>query len=308
MKSLGALLILSVFSTQAVAASCDMKLAFSQPDDGGRTKVPVWESASPGTLFFGSSLHVNTDGTRRSYSVDDFWGKSKAINNLCNAMSDACAGLSSAGLAARRRATEEARDRGWPSAAFAATRLSPSIIPLKRGKPCPETDGFLMSATALQNPSVGDVCSPEKYVDALAVPALVIPKRAQRKVATPWEQRNTNVGDLAAVMSPDGSKLIFAVVGDKGPARELGEASVALNGALLGKNAAPANYDEVRGRGQYAGKGWDVNRALILIFSGTRSDSSPYLTREAIDKKGQELLNNWGGIEKLKACRDAYSR
>jgi hypothetical protein len=290
-----------VFSQSAFAASCDMKMVFGQPNAGGSGSAPVWEDAAHSGLVFASRLRVNTDGAKHSYSVDDFWGKTKAVNSLCNAMSDACRGLSKAQLSARALATEEARRQGWPAEALAATKLSPSIIPLKEGKPCPESDGFLISATALQNRSIQDVCDPTKYLDSSIVPALVIPKREAEGRPTQWEQRNVGVGDVAVVLSGDGEKTVFAVVGDKGPAKELGEGSIALNGELLGKTAPPANYEEVKGR-----NGWNVRMAFTLIFPGTRSEAAPFMTRERIEAKAREAFEKWGGIERLRACRKAF--
>jgi hypothetical protein len=278
-----------------------MKMVFGQPNAGGSGSAPVWEDAAHAGLLFASRLRVNTDGAKRSYSVDDFWGKTKAVNSLCNAMTDACRGLSKAQLSARALATEDARRRGWPADALAATRLSPSIIPLKDGKPCPEADGFLISATALQNRSIQDVCDPNKYLDSSTVPALVIPKREAEGRPTQWEQRNADVGDVAVVLSGDGSKAVFAVVGDKGPAKELGEGSIALNGELLGKTAPPATYEEAKGRDE-----WNVRMAFTLIFPGTRSPAAPYMTRESIEAKAREAFEKWGGIERLRACRKEF--
>ena len=90
------------------APKCEMKPAFQQADKNAVGKLTaVWTDVA-GNLMFIEKLNVNTDGTRRSYAVDDFWGQTRALNNLCNAMSDACAGLDEPGLRARRIATQEA--------------------------------------------------------------------------------------------------------------------------------------------------------------------------------------------------------
>jgi hypothetical protein len=300
-----ALTLALAVAAQAGGTPCDMSPGFDQPDQGGATTLAVWQDAGLQGLLFGDVLHVNTDGTRRSYDVGDFWGKTRAVNNLCNAMSDGCAGLNEDELTARRVLTQQARADGWPAAAPAKTKLSPSIIPMKNGKPCPEVGGYLVSATALHVAKIKDVCDLASYVDAMAVPALVLPKRLKKEQPTPFEARKAGLGDLAVVVSADGKRRVFAVVGDKGPAKELGEGSIALTGALLGKTAEPANYREVRGKPPYAGKGWDA-KGLVLIFPGSADPNAPYLTKARIDAAAGALLETWGGAARLEACRGVY--
>lgn len=293
----------------AQAESCDMALGFAQPDRGGARTIAVWQDAGKKALLFADTMNVNTDSTRRSYSVSDFWGENEkdgAINNLCNAMSDACAGLNPDGLRSRRVLTQRARDAGWPAAMLAQTRISPSIIPFKDGRPCPEVNGFLVSATALHRADIADACDIDNYVDALVTSAIVLPKRSARNQPTAFEQRGARIGDLAAVLSGDGKILKFAVVGDMGPSRELGEVSVALAGALLGKSQAPVNYREIRGREPFKGKGWTVGNTFVLVFPGTRPGSSPYLSQSRIDKDGETALASWGGLSRLRACASSY--
>ena len=250
---------------------------------------------------------MNTDGTKRSYKVSDFWGKTDALNNLCNAMSDACAGLDSAQLRARRTAVEKARADGWPATAWTASRISSQIIPLHKNAqgrlvPCPEVDGFMVSATALTDPAITDQCNLSRYIDALSVNAVVIPGSAAM-VAT-----GAKVGDLAVVMKPDGTAF-YAVVGDTGPRKEIGEISIALAGAMLGKTRPPSNYDEIRGRSpNWTGKGWDVPKGFVLILPGTRDARNPYITATRIEAAAAPIFQAWGGVDRLKACMQVYRR
>ena len=105
-----------------------------------------------------------------------------------------------------------------------------------------------------------------------------------------------------------GKKVVFAVVGDSGPAKELGEGSVALVAALLGKTKEPASYLEVRGKGPFKGKGWDVSKAFVLVFPGTRNDDEPYMTEARIDADAQAAFQKWGAIDRLKSCSLVYKR
>ena len=186
----------------AYSAECKMAQAFMQPDGNAkRGATSVWSDKESSSLLFIESLNVNTDGTRRSYSVEDFWGEKSALNNLCNAMGDACEGLSNDELRKRRIITQKALVDGWPEAQLRQTKISPSIVPFKGGKPCPLVDGFLVSATALHKRQIADVCDISNYVDALITPALVIPK-------SPSEfAKRAKVGDLVAAMVPAPTSL-----------------------------------------------------------------------------------------------------
>jgi hypothetical protein len=287
---------------------CGMSRAFVHPDGnapGGQTAV--WSDSAATALLFIEALNVNTDGTRRSYSVDDFWGERIALNNLCNAMNDTCAELANPDLRERRLLTQKAHAAGWPSDLLKHTRISADIIAFKDGKPCPDVDGFLVSATALHKPKINDGCDISNYVDALTVPALVLPRNPKVGV-TGFAERDNKVGDLAVVVRSGDTTPVFAVVGDLGPHSQLGEASVALNGRLLGKTGPPKNYDEVRGRGEFKGQGWVVPRAIVLLFPKTRDADDPFMTTARIDEMAKRRFDEWGGLGRLTRCADAYAR
>jgi hypothetical protein len=289
------------------AVDCGMAPAFQQKDGNAKGGVTsVWADPAAKSLMFIDRLNVNTDGTRRSYSVDDFWGERVALNNLCNAMSDACAGLDNAGLTQRRELTQRAAAEGWPAALLAQTRIASSIIPFKDGKPCPAVDGFLVSATALHQPQVTDVCNIANYADALVTPAIVLPKNPARNVLSGFAQRDARVGDLVVALLRDRAEPVFAVVGDTGPSGELGEGSVALNGRLLGKTAPPVNYQELRGKGAFKGQAWVTPPTVVIVFPGTRNAAAPWMTPERIDAAARPLFEAWGGVERARACSAAY--
>lgn len=300
---------LIVLSLSAHAVDCDMRPSFRQRDGnakGGTTAV--WSAPDGGALLFVDRLNVNTDGTRRSYSVNDFWGQTKALNNLCNAMSDGCSGLSAAGMRARRVATQDAAASGWPADKLARTRIAPTIIPFTHGKPCAAVDGFLVSSTSLTRPKIDDKCNITNYLDALIVPAIVIPKNPAKGVLSEFARRNAKVGDLVVTMVPGAAAPVFAVVGDTGPSGELGEGSIALNGQLLGKTRNPTNYLEVRGKPPFAGQGWTVPKAAMLIFPGSRDVADPFMSVERINAAAADRFAQWGGLDRLNACLTAYQK
>lgn len=298
--------LLTLHAVRAPGQECRMSLAFMQPDQNARGRAtPVWADAGNSSLFFIESLNVNTDGTRRSYSVPDFWGQTNALNNLCNAMSDSCSGLDTAGLRNRRLITQRAFALGWPAAELRQTRISPAIIPFKDGKPCPNVGDFLVSATALHKPVVTDVCDISNYIDALDVAAFVLPKNPPHGISG-FAARQAGIGDLVVAMLPGGTTPVYAVVGDLGPARELGEGSIALNGRLLGRTEEPRNYTEVLGRPPFRGRGWQVPRALVLVFPATRDRANPFMTTPRINEEAMRRFQDWGGVERLNSCARDY--
>jgi len=302
LKRAGAAVAIASLSAPTIAAvRCDMQHGFDQPDQAGKRTLPVWKDGEGRALLFADAMNVNTDGTRRSYSVEDFWGEKRAINNLCNAMSDACRGLDGNGKKQRRILTQQASAAHWPPQLLAQTRISPSIIPMPGGRPCPEVDGYLVSATSLHRAHISDACDLSNYVDAEKVPAIVIPKGKNG-----FSSAKTAVGDLAVAMSADGKTLLYAVVGDTGPVNELGEISVALAGQLLGKTGPPANYNEIRGRPPYQGKAWTVGRTFVLVFPNSGRPSDPYMDAAAVDAVAARLFSAWGGAERLKSCAAQY--
>lgn len=303
--AIGALLL--TLSSAAYAVECGMAQAFKQPDGNAkRGFTSVWSDKDTSSLLFIESLNVNTDGTRRSYSVEDFWGEKNALNNLCNAMSDGCKGLSEGEMKNRRIITQKASAEGWPEAQLKKTKISALIIPLKNGKPCPPENGYLVSATALHKPKISDVCDISNYVDALVTPALVLPKNPSRWVLSEFAKRNAKVGDLVVAMVPGTSQPVYAVVGDTGPVTELGEGSIALNGRLLEKTSLPVNYFEVRGKREFAGRAWTVPQAIVIVFPGTRDETNPLMTPDRIDVAAKTRFDSWGGVERMNSCASAY--
>lgn len=296
---------LSAATGAQTTPACDMKPAFQQRDsDAPGGKTAVWSDANGSTLLFVDRLNINTDGTRRSYKVADFWGEKDALNNLCNAMKDACAKMTKEQLRERRILTQQAEAKGWPKDMLIATRISPSIIPFKAGKPCPPLDGFLISATALHKPNSADACEISNYVDALKTPALVLPKKPYIGVSD-FAQRNARVGDLVVAVRPQLLEPVFGVVGDTGPSNKLGEASVAMNGKLLQKTETPVNYLELRGKSPFEGKGWAVPPTAVLVFPGTRDAKEPFMTVDRIGTAAGEQYKRWGGPPRLVACLKA---
>lgn len=291
--------------------ACDLSPAFTQPSEdapGGQTQVRKTPDGK--ALVFISGLYINTDGAVRSYKVSDFWGGKDALNNLCNAMSDKCDGLTTEPqLRNRRVITQAAEKAGWPADQLKATKIDPSIIAFNSaGKPCTDANGFLVSATSLPASTNADSCSHDRYIDALKVSAIVLPrdpkdpKDSKKRIPSGFSKLNAKQGDLVAVWRPGQDTVHFAVIGDHGPAKKLGEASIALNGRLLGKTNEPVNYRELRGKEPFVGKGWSVDRAVTVVFANTRDGTQAFTSQERIDEATKPLFEAFGGLDRLKAC------
>lgn len=281
----------------AQPVQCRMNHAFEQNNENVKSgKTPVWADTE-GNLMFVLGLQVNTDGTKRSYSVSDFWGEQNALNNLCNAMSDLCAGLDRAGKDKRRLATQAAEAAGWPKAELAATKLTSNIIPMPGGKPCKEVDGFLVSATSLRKPGVKDQCDLTQYVDALATAAVVVPRNPEGGISE-FTYRGVGIGDLAVAIAVRSSRLVPGVVGDKGPSNKLGEASVAMHARLTGRTGVPENYRQA--------KQWAAGESFVLIFKDSSDAATPFMSTDRIDPEAMKRFDQWGGTARASACIKDY--
>jgi hypothetical protein len=153
--------------------------------------------------------------------------------------------------------------------------------------------GFFVSQTSfIADRSKGE-CSQERYLDAMTFNAAVLPGGAN------WtsQGRRAAIGDLVVVRSPTTGRLAYAVLGDAGPRRSLGEASIALVAHLRGQTVAPnASYQQIRRLALQDGQ--------YLIFPGTdirRSDRGA-ITQGDIDEAGRRLFDRWGGVARLRSC------
>jgi hypothetical protein len=297
-----AILTLSLPSN-AFAAQCGFRFAFERPDEGGSRIVRVFKGnpiAALGNqqpLLFITSLKVNTDGTRISYHQDDPTGRRCianpnsrpcAINNVANAFNNHKRPVSD---------FEAIRDAGYPLPRTWQV-LNPSIIEKNRntGKPCIAQDGYLVSMTAdVAVPGgfgrQGD-CDQTKWIDALTVPALVIPGGSQ------FGSLGVRKRTVAVAFSPSATRRVVpGIVGDIGPADEIGEASVAMNRML---NGLPET-DQPKHR-QDAIDRFQAGRSAILVFPGTSSVLARPITPARVADAGNDAIAKFGGVEKLYGC------
>jgi len=176
-----------------------------------------------------------------------------------------------------------------------------NIIPKDReGYPCRYgpadglRNGYFISATTLETDTAhrADGCAPHRYLDAERVPFIVLPKGGFGRV---------EVGDIAIVWRKE--KVVYAVVGDAGPATKLGEASIALNAMLLGKFGEP--FPNMKAT-------WSLDidsggPVSILVLGGTHRNLRGDYAPANVEAVARQELAHWNGhgdpLRRFEACR-----
>jgi hypothetical protein len=302
--------VLAALGSDALAQPrCDMALAVRHGDPAATAILA--STSGEEALFFSADLDVNTDGAARSYHPDDPRGRTLALNNMGNAITrifDAeghditCSPRRGACFGTFMETFDAARDAGYDPRGhprFETTGIIPWRLDPALGREVPCTiasgpfAGYFVSQTALLADASADVCDQARYLDALAINAIVLPRGAA------WRSQGTMTdgGDLAALLDAETGLLAFALVGDRGPADAIGEGSVALAAALGGVTVADdATFAEI--------KALKRPRVATLIFP-TRDVprlTGRRFTQADIDRLGTEALAAFGGRERLEAC------
>lgn len=205
-------------------------------------------------ILFQTGLRVNTDGSPMSYHPQDPRGRELALNNVCNAIAVRKTG-SPGNLCFTRFGEaigvfERWRDSGFQTVPAGHRITWQNVLPATEvdgtAVPCVFQSGrfrgYFGSLTALKNDlprSARGECELDNQVNPLAVPALVLV--GGESVVRGFGAR---VGDLLVAFNPKTQRFTAAVIGDSGPADNLGEGSVALNMRLLGTTTPPTNKAE----------------------------------------------------------------
>ena len=191
----------------------------------------------------------------------------------------------------------------WPERGLTAF-FKDNIIPRDNaGYPCRydaadgARNGYFISSTTLEarTPPRADGCGPKRYLDSEVVPFVVLPKGGFGKV---------RVGDIAIVQHKD--KVVYAIVGDAGPATKLGEGSIALNAMLLGKFGEPF-------LNMKATWSLDIDHGgpvSILVLGDTAGMLNGHYSPHNIEAIAKRELAQWNGqgdhhLARFEACRAA---
>ena len=295
-QALGTALLIAIAPAEAASNSCGFTRAFNQPDENGSQTVHVYQGSPSAEIggvrpfaFVVPDVKVNTDGTRISYNADDPRAQTKAINDIRNAYNNP------------KRSIQDfvaIRQAGWLPTAKVWALLSQNIIekdkrPGTAGRPCLDDKGYLVSMTALRAKSSGTPgdCDQSKWVDALSAPAFVLPGGSQ------FQRNGAGVGNVVVALSIGERRVALGIVGDTGPAKEIGEASVEMNRILNGLPAGsiPANRMD-------AEKRFQGPKTLLLVLPGSGNRISQPINADTVAAFAGARFNAWGGRERLEAC------
>ena len=286
-------LLFLIATGSLAAATCAFTPAFKRPHRGAK-KVQVYQglaeptSGNAAPLAFISELEVNTDGTRISYKVDDPHASHGAINDIRYALNP---GMTAADFLKVAKQNWEPLDQTWRV-------LSPSVIERdsKTGKPCIGPDNYLVSMTADVSRAgafdrQGD-CDQTKWIDALTIPALVLPSNSQ------FQKLDAKTRNFVVVMTLESpTRFAYGIVGDTGPEDKIGEASVEMNRIL---NGLPPG--SVPSGGQDAIDRFQGPRSLILIFPGPQNRLPYPVTPDRVANQAKARFEAWGGEARMSAC------
>jgi hypothetical protein len=254
-------------------------------DVGSKYNGKTVLSTGDAVLFKSKVLNVDADGAPNSYRVDG------------NGLSYSCDGVTAVG------STPDNDPKGWQAKCWAAWKKAndthdysgvrifgfltgPKNVPeiQKAGDPLPG-DAYI-TTTSVAIPGTPDRTQ-RHWVDATEIPYIVLSSAFTAKFGV-------KDAGIAVVYRPKTDKFAFAVYGDGG---KLGEASVRLHQdigskpvvKIKGTDRAKATIDDV---------------TLTVVFPGKvttpTTDSAKW--RAEIDATGKKALQDWGGVDRLKAC------
>jgi len=281
----------------AEPSACGFEKAFDRPNEQGTRTVHVYRGSASAEIgdvkpfaFVVPRVKVNTDGTRISYHKDDPRAQSLAINDIRNAFRNPHRPISD---------FEEIRDAGWQPTSKVWEVLSPKIIEKDTrsetaGQPCMDSKGYLVSMTAEPARDKGHQgdCDQTKWIDALTVPAAVLPENSQ------FEAGGAKVRNVVVALTLDEPRrMALGIVGDTGPENDIGEASVAMNRILNGlpEGANPSNHSEADNKFQGP-------RSILLVLPGEKNRAPRPLDAASVKAFAEARLNAWGGRERLEHC------
>lgn len=271
--------------------SCAETIAFKHPLETGGAMVTRLPGAA---LKFRSALAVNTDGAPNAYHIDG--RPAGALNTLCNAgrAQSSTHALYEGYKNCDRflRDVQAAQRSGW----HGSTRIVWHGIVTRdrtRHEPVVQTSGdyagYFVSATSLQNKAFKED-DQRRYLDARQVPFLVLPRGSAF-----LEEGGARLGDLAYVIDPVTELSTFAVIGDLGPRKKLGEASIALAAAIKGETIDPEALT-----GQEARRLVVPQQVVTVLFPGA-AVQPPYDAGQ-IAEAAAAAIQQFGDLDRLKQC------
>lgn len=161
--------------------------------------------------------------------------------------------------------------------ALATDTGNPNGRPVIQGKQDP-APGYYVSMTSLYDSSIANEHNPRRFVDAAAVPYVVLP---------PEGFKHARLGDFATVVNLKNGRVAGAIVADESaPELPMGEGSIAL-AKMLEIDADPRT-------------GGIEHGVAYVIYPG--SGNGKPRTADEIARTAESYFRKWGGVERLHGC------
>ena len=299
--------LLVIVASLSVAQAQEFSVAQSKVFTPQNKKILLLKDAGSDRkiILFQTNLRVNTDGSPLSYHPQDPRGRTKALNNICNGIAvrrvNSNKNLCFSEFGKAIQVFEQFRDSNFQTVptGFRISWQNVLATVKENGKDVPcvfrsgEFDGYFGSLTALKNGLTTNrgECDVNDQVNPMTVPALVL-AGGQNPVRT----FGAKLGDLLIAFNPRTQLFTAAIIGDSGPADNLGEGSVSLNMKLLGTTTPPTNKEET------FRLSIENTKVLIAIIPGSRlfNVAKPY-TAENINQRIEDWRREAGfaTLEKL---------
>jgi hypothetical protein len=325
----------------AFAETCGLTQSFKQADFDRDTNKPVQRKVlfDDSVVVFSAKMRVDADGGPRTYSAKDPGG------TLCNpklhpenigkdpgalgcAMDTLCVGANiqvPGGAVYDYRSCSKLqdafriiRDSNWnPPPGYKLISVGIEMKDAAKGIPCIDANSaYFVSTSSTRSGEGGKRCEQKKWLDTL-VPSIVAPKcwsNAYREnnpkdcasLPMPGIVPDVDTGDLVALRGRNGGRLTFGVIGDLGPNKKLGEASVGMLMKAAGLTEPPtyvAAANKLDGLEQFD----------VVVFKRTKFEKPLTLANaEDMAKVAEGAFKNWTGDvaksrEKLAACGASVS-
>lgn len=257
-------------SVATTSANCVLQPAanFRQIDVRNKIKFErqVWRTTDNSVLAFTSPLNINTDGASMSYpalhNYPTLTDLPPRFNIVCNGVTLTLPNgrkISHRDKGGCDRINWEVIRMGTKPDAWVRSATDSRInwIAIETYdasgviKPCVNGNYYVSTTSSFARPKRADgreweKCDQRKWLDANEIPAIVIPEKSL--FISKYDVRS---GDAVVLFAPasgeHAERIVFAIVGDTGPADKLGEATLAAHAALLGGiRLDPSRFGKVK--------------------------------------------------------------
>ncbi len=287
-------------------------------------------------VFGRRRIQVNTDGAANSYhsaaiKADD--EQVGAVNLICNAKVQIFKGAGNDKREVPCRtadtlsvtpeyaaAYEELKAKNWEDTESGYSirfnwqilgRAGP-IRPNGPDAPCVKPDGFFVTKTRLRSGRPRNDCDASVYPDSNVTNAFVLPinwfgSYRKSKDDEPDKFANFRSGDVVVAHRPGNQTQppvwVYGVIGDAGPFKKLGEASIAFTRQLM-RDATPVKtYRRVLRLDTVGIRGAEPREIGFMVFEGSASALKGNYSPDNIRKVAEARFAAWssGGLEQAKS-------